>query len=527
MPVKRLTVPVGKSSAFFTAMEARIKAQVLAEVTRTYPEVVTQSDTLTVIFYESAIRGSVDGVAGKMILTPNAGEAETKDFAELNAALPAFMQSFFESDEFTDVSVSLKDKSSGDDKVDGNGDVIYQKKVKFYNHPYFHRTGVDTQGNNYEIFSIAKYNTMPSGYKCHHAFIKSDNATYKDYILISKYPLSEVVTGDSFTFNGSFSGAYPISEVQPETRIHPRRSKYEQGMRFEMLYFAMLCAIIYGDRAMGYQDNASMQLANHFVGNALDIDGYKLNSSGNSNSASNTFAVPNDNPYAEMVVGCSVTFLSHEQYRSYGSGSSTYTSETRTITAKEVGGSYTTFTFDGEAYLSYNKYLHANYMGKTGVTDSINYISGYRTDYPKGYQPFKLLGLENPFGMYATWLDWIKSQSNSATRVFSYGNNVESNADSWDSKSHTNVSGWITTWYENPNINAFLPSTNGGDSVTYYGMKYQKLDNTAMVYGRDNATDFKHGSLFSYCSCLSVSWTTLALSSLVYGCWGRVYRSVE
>lgn len=526
---------VGKSSAFYTQMEARIKAQVIAEIQREYPEVMTASDTLTAIFYEGAITGSYEGVSGKVLFTNIGGVKTAYDFAQLNADLPEPFASFFETGEFGVNEINLKDKV-GVDVVDGDGNVIKEYKTKYFNHPVFHKSGVDLYGNNYELWSIAKYGTLPDGYEKHHAFIKDDNETYFDSIFLSTYPLSEILDGNGNAWVGSFKGKTPIGEVDPIVRIQPERSYYDRGWRWEWDYYSILCTIIYGDRAMGYQDNASLAIQGHFAGNALDVNGYRLNSTGNSNSASNTFCVNKQTnneveAYATLQVGADVTFLNTELYASYGNRANNNTSVTRKITQVEDMGSYIRYTFDGDAYLSYNKWLHCNYFGNTGVTDSINHLSGYRTEYPDGYKPFKLLNIENPFGMYATWLDWIVNQSATQIKMYEYGLQDVSNRGTWSNISTPNVAeGWVSQYARltTTRICAFIPNAILGSSVTYYMSRtFRDSQERAMIYGRDNRTDYKHGVLRSFTSCYNNPWTDLANSSLYVGCWGRVYRSAS
>ena len=526
---------IGKIGITDAKLNTTIRAIVQAEIASALgqPQQPTQygTETLTAYFYNGAMKGE-----GAGLIASSGG-----DFAEFNAALPQFMLDFFEDDEFSDVAVPLKTKS-GEDVLDSNGDPINEYYVKFYNHQYRHGKGTTSDGIEYEYMSIAKYGETPEGYHNNVAFAKASTlSAWKDYILIAKYPYSKVTDGNGNTYFGSFKNGTPIAEIGvPETYIHPKRGGGVRGMRTELLYVAMLSAIIYGDRGMGYQSSASKEISEHFLGNALEVatGGTQLSDArGNTNASGNTFSLLLTDARAALQVGATVCFHDNNNFYAGFGGNSGNNPPNRTITARLEGETYVTFTFDGDAINVYGKYLYCNYFGKTGLTDNgVGAISGVPKNagndiYPVGYAPFKLLGIENPFGMYATWLDWCKGAVNGQLKFYLAEAEASLDAGSWETKSVSGITNdtFVRSCTDNVGLGLLMPGSGTADAATGYGFKskWANADNYCVFYGRDNGDNYKHGSLFSFCSCVNYGWSYVAGGGAYGGCWGRVFRGVR
>ncbi len=507
-------------AARIAAAKSDVKAEILAELTNSEATPYYNADTLTVYFYN----GSLVGVG--------AGLLENGTFMSYNAATPEVFTNFFEADEFTVIEEDYKDKA-GNVITDGNGNAIKQYKTKFYSHPFLHGKGTTAGGDEYEYFSIGRHGATLAGYQPHFAFsypVAGMEDTFKSYILIDTYINSKVVDGNGVTHIGSFRGGYPVAEIGvPESYIHPYRGYKEQGLRFEMQWLDILTAVCLGRRGEGYYGSASLELANHFSGDALDINGVAVTAD---NSEGNTFSVSNSSAYANLEVGAQVSFDSNTNVYAARTGSTVIT---RTITAKSVGSSTTTFTFDGDAVNIYGRYLHTSYMGATGATDSISssILNGYRTEYPAGYQPFKLFNVEKPWGAHAHWLDWLKTGSSGYLQICQTTDNASVDSYNWAS---FYFAGWSTganhvrtmKSYYTPRI-VLAAETFSGDAVTYYAMRqYWQFANFCVMSGRAYQNqDYKYGGQFSLCSCYIRDWAFVAFSALNLGCWGRVFRSVR
>ena len=498
--------------------KADVKTEILSALTNSEATPVFDDDTLTVYFWN----GQLVGVG--------AGLLEDADFMQYNAATPQLFSDFFEDDEFSIIEEDYRDKA-GNVVTDGNGNNIKQYKTKFYSHPFLHGKGTTAGGDEYEYFSIGKHGAQIAGYETHFAFsspVAGHEDEYKEYILLDTYQSSKIVDGNGVTHIGSFRGGYPIAEIGvPETYVHPYRGYKEQGLRMEMQWLDILTAVCLGRRGEGWYGSASEELSNHFCGDAKDIDGTSITAA---NEAGNSFSVANTNAYAGLAVGAQVSFDSVTN--EYGARDGT-TVITRTITAKSVGESSTTFTFDGDAVNVYGRKLHTSYMAATGATDGLTGICAYSTLCPIGRQPFKLFNVEKPWGAHATWLDWVKAQSSGylhfcqttdATSVDSYG---------WNG---FYFPGWSTSGnyvrtmksYHVPRI--VLPNvTYSGDSVTYYAVRqYWQFDGKCVLYGRAyQSANYKYGGQFYLASCSYSGCSVVADINLYRGCWGRSFRSVR
>ena len=507
-----------KTLALIEQAKEETKNELLRELKNTEAPPFFDDDTLTVYFYNGCLVGV------------GAGLLEGESFMQYNQAMPQLFADFFEDDEFSIIEEDYRDKA-GNVCYDGNGNAIKQYKTKFYSHPFLHGKGQTAGGDEYEYFSIGKHGAQIAGYSTHFAFsypVAGMEDQFKDSILIDTYQSSKIVDGNGVTHIGSFKGGYPIAEIGvPESNVHPYRGYKEQGMRFEMQWIDILTAICLGRRGEGYYGSSSLELSNHFCGDALDIDGTSITTA---NEASNSFSVANSSRYAALAVGAQVSFDSVTN--EYGARNGT-TVITRTITAKTVGDSATTFTFDGDPVNVYGRKLHTSYMAATGATDGLTGICAFSDLYPVGCQPFKLFNVEKPWGANAIWLDWLKTGGTGNIKICQTTDMQSVDSYAWAS---FYFAGWSTGANHVRTMKSYfvpkvvLPAeTFSGDAVTYYAVRqYWSWNDFCILHGRayQNA-NYKYGGQFSLCSCYNGDWSSVANNYLGSGCWGRSFRSVR
>ena len=523
---------IGDSDAKKAAKEAALKTQieneVLARLVGTVPTHNYDGDTYGVRFTNGSTTGvGIGGLTGCTFASFN--NDGTINWGTM------YSSGFLDVDEVVEVQELVGTnvfESDGETPMKSHYSKFKARATKLF-------IWEDDQQNKYYDYLILKQPNYEKNFFLHKAFV-NDDGTEKAYMLYARFPLAEKTDSDGNKHLVSQPNLYPVSEVLPETAIIPYRDADAEVVRVEWDYIAFLSKIVFGTTEIGYHGY------NHggLLGNALDnYGGYQL--SLNSNSAGNTFKVANESPYADLAVGAKVSFRFGNLYGSFGTGGSTYM-VTRTITEKEVGSSNTVFTFDGEAINVYNKYLHTVFMGMTGVTESMNALCGEDIKYPAGYRPFKLWGIENLFGAMGTWCDGLKSSN--ATTLCICDTNRGCTAGSYSGyvsigQSLPSSNGYIKSYimahnskYDGtviPRYNFLVPNEVGASNITYES-SYKYLDtnnNMAIVYGRDRADSNyqNNGGISSLASSSGNgnAWSNVASSYLAYGCWGRVYRSVE
>ena len=527
---------------FKIGLSATDKANMKAEIINTLrgeliPNLVDDDTTIGGIrFIGGALRGTAigrlanyqfmsikqDGTCDYGTMFNPAGDSEENEY-------------FFDDDMFIEKDFPVYAKGGSVQLHDLEGNLLYTKMCGFKKSCIVVRTGKDNEGNEYEDILFRKNPDVTKGFEYDNSF-RCDDGTFKDYMFFAKYRLAPVETLEGETVFISKTGTDPTYEVQPNLVVDPERDGDSEGLKMEVLFIARLYALCFNYRGAG--DNAYGADSTTLKSNSSDIVGYTLNTTyGNDGSnASNKFYVQNSSQYSKLEVGDHVAIDTNI----YSGGKNDSTTFRRTITAKEVGETYTEFTFDGDALIVGSKLLHLAFKNRSGYTDRITTLCGEDVRFSVGYRSHKIFGIEDFFNN-ATWLDWIcwsayylrvKDSNYTASQYSSwkalqiqlpYGANyVKSLAQTWEYRDHNG----------NKVYNFPIPLRGASSATHYCGTMYFENNNNsfAVSYGRPNG-DSKNYGLFHLASGVNNNsynyWTSVASSDLGGGCWGRSFRSVK